>query len=168
MATTKQREAARQNIKKAQATWIGMSHRQHALAQPEGRGRARPGTVGGGDYFRVIVRPEDEFTTFRFQDVGEKGHLQRLSGKRSSGSWATHAWLIAKGDAHAEGEKLVPDSEDARELLKTLRGEPKHEKGDIFVAKDRRNVAEREKPTAAQQRARSANIKKAQAARRKK
>jgi hypothetical protein len=165
MATTKQREAARQNIKKAQAAWKSMSHRQHALAQPEGRRRAKPGTKGEGEYYRIVVRPKNEFTTFRFQDVGDPGHLQRLAGKRGSGSWATHAWLVAKEDAHIEGDKLVPDSQDAKDLLNKLRGEPKYEKGDIFTAKDRRNIPEREKPTPAQQRARSTNIKKAQSAR---
>jgi hypothetical protein len=37
--------------------------------------------------------------------------------------------------------------------------------GDVFEARPRPNVPEREKPTPAQRRARSANIKKAQAAR---
>ena len=46
-----------------------------------------------------------------------------------------------------------------------LGSEPKHVKGDVFKAKDRPNVPEREKPTTAQQKARSTNIKKAQAAR---
>jgi hypothetical protein len=165
MATTKQREAARQNIKKAQAKWQSMSRRQHSLAQPEGRKRAKPGTQATGDYFRIVVRPKEQFVTFRNHDVGEPGGLQRLAGKRSSGSWSTQAWLISKNDAHLERDTLVADSEDAKNLLKKLGSTPQHEKGDIFTAKDRRNVPEREKPTAAQQRARQQNIKKAQAAR---
>lgn len=165
MATTKQSEAARQNIKKAQAKWRSMTSRQHSLAQPEGRRRAKPGTSGSGDYYRIVVRPKEEFVTFRNQDVGKPGGLQRLSGKRSSGSWSTQAWLISKDLAHVESGKLVADSKDAKELLKTLGSEPTHQKGDIFTAKDRRNVPEREKPTTAQKRARQANIKKAQSAR---
>lgn len=167
MATTKQRETARQNIKKAQAKWQSMSHRQHALAQPEGRSRAKPGTKGGGSYFRIVVRPKQQFTTFRYQDVGKPGGLQRLSGKRSSGSWSTQAWLISKNMAHIDGDILVADAQDAKDLLSKLGSRPVHKKGDIFTAKDRRNVPEREKPTAAQKRAQSENIKKAQAARRK-
>jgi hypothetical protein len=54
MATAKQREAARKNVCKAQAAWRSMSHEQHARAQPEGREREKPGTQGGGDYFRVF------------------------------------------------------------------------------------------------------------------
>ena len=168
MATTKQREAAKRNITKAQTAWKGMTPRQHELAQPQGRGRARPGTAGGGDYFRIVVRPKSEFVTFRYHDIGQKGHLQRLAGKRSSGSWATQAWLIGKADAHVVDNILIADSKDARDLLMKLGSEPKHQKGDVFAAKDRRNVPEREKPTLAQRKARLDNIAKAQAARAKK
>jgi hypothetical protein len=153
MATDKQRQAAKKNIKKA---------------QPEGRARKKPGTTGEGNYYHVEVRPKDEFTAFRTQDVGDGGHLQRVAGKRSSGSWATVKWLIGKEDAHVEGGKLVPDTRDAKDLIKKLGSEPIRKRGDLFEAKPRRNVPEREKPTAAQQRARRQNIKKAQATRSKK
>jgi hypothetical protein len=165
MATEKQRAAARKNIRKAQAAWQSMSHREHARAQPEGRKRAKPGTKGEGHYYRVGVRPKKEFVTFRTQDVGEPGHVQRLAGKRQSGSWDTVTWLISKEDAHVENGKLIPDTADARDVLEKLGSTPRHVKGDIFEAKPRPNVPEREKPTPAQQRARRANIKKAQAAR---
>ena len=165
MATEKQRKAARQNIRKAQAAWQSMSHRQRARAQPEGRKRQKPGTGGGGDYFHVAVRPKEDFVTFRTQDVGEPGHIQRVAGKRRSGSWDTVKWLISKEDAHVEAGKLVPDTQEAKEVLGALGSEPEHVKGDAFEARPRRNVPEREKPTPAQQRARRANIQKAQAAR---
>jgi len=168
MATKNQRTAAKANIKKAQQRWQSMTSRQRALAQPEGHQRAKPGTTGEGDYFRIVVRGKDEFTTFRYHDVGEKGHIQRLAGKRSSGSWDTQSWLISKADAHLEGDRLVPDSEDAKKLLATLGSKPRHIKGDVFEAKDRPNVPEKDKPTEAQTRARLANIKKAQQARWKK
>src|SRR5437667_3336181 len=106
MATEKQREAARRNIAKAQAAWQAMSHREHARAQPQGRGRKKPGTTGEGEYYRITVRPKEDFVTFRTQDVGGPGHIQRVGGKRSSGSWDTQAWLISKEDAHAEGGEL--------------------------------------------------------------
>ncbi len=166
MATDKQKEAAKENIKKAQKRWQEMTHREHALAQPEGRKRAKPGTKGEGNYFRIVVRPKEEFTTFRYHDVGDKGHILRLAGKRSSGSWDTQAWLISKEDAHIEGDTLVAKTEDARKLIEVLGSKPKRVKEDIFEAKDRPNVPEREKPTEAQQRARSENIRKAQQARR--
>jgi|SRR5687768_6092674 len=164
MATEKQRQAAKKNIKKAQARWKGMSSREHANAQPEGRGRKKPGTTGEGNYYHVEVRPKNEFTSFRTQDLGDAGHLQRVAGKRASGSWATAKWLISKEDAHIEHGKLVGDTEDAKELIKKLGSQPVHKRGDLFAAKDRRNVTERSKPTAAQTRARRENIKKAQAA----
>jgi hypothetical protein len=164
MATQKQIAAAKKNIKKAQKAWKEMSSRQHSLAQPEGRARKRPG-AGGGEYFRIQVRPKSEFVTFRTQDVGDSGGIERLAGKRQSGSWATQTWLVDKNFAHIEGDHLVPDHRDAKDLFKKLGSTPKHVKGDVFKAKDRPNVPESEKPTPAQKRARAANIKKAQAAR---
>ncbi len=165
MPTNKQKATARKNIKKAQETWQQMTPRQHALAQPEGRMRAKPGTKGAGDYYRIVVREKDQFTSFRYHDVGEKGHIQRLAGRRGSGSWDTQAWLISKQDAHLRGDSLVPDTQDAKKLLKTLGSKPHHVKGDVFEASDRPNVPEHSKPTEAQLRAWRANIKKAQAAR---
>jgi hypothetical protein len=167
MATNKQKTAALKNIKKAQAKWKGMSSRQHSLAQPKGRKRAKPGSTGEGEYYRIIVRPKEEFVTFRNHDVGEKGGLERVSGKRSSGSWDTQAWLINKEFAHVKGNTLIVDKQDAQDLLDELGSQPQHVKGDIFEAKDRPNVPEKDKPTAAQKRAQQANIKKAQAARHK-
>jgi hypothetical protein len=164
MTTEKKKNTAQANIQKALKKWKEMTPRERALAQPEGRKRAKLGTTGEGDYFHIIVRPKTEFTTFRYQDVGEKGHIQRLAGKRSSGSWDTHAWLISKTDAHLEGDKLIPDNEDARKVIESLGSKPKHVKGDIFETKDRPNVPERLKPTAAQKKAWQENIKKARQA----
>jgi len=165
MATEKQLSAAKNNIKKAQAAWKGMTRRQHSLAQPQGRARKRPG-AGGGKFYRIQVRPKGEFVTFRTQDVGEPGHLERLAGKRSSGSWDTQAWLVAKEDAHVQGGTLIIDHAGTKTALKQIPGPIVHVKGDLFTAPPRRNVPESEKPTAAQKKARSKNIKKAQAARR--
>src|SRR5439155_13610719 len=132
MTTQRQRTAARQNIRKAQAVWQSMSHGQHARAQPEGRGRKKPGTTSEGNYYRVVVRPKDEFTTFRTQDVGGPGHIERVAGKRPSGSWDAQAWLVSKRDAHVQGGKLIPDSQGAKELFEELSSEPVHVKGDVF------------------------------------
>jgi hypothetical protein len=164
MATRKQVAAAKKNIKKAQEAWQGMSSRERALAQPSGRARKKPG-AGEGEFYRIEVRPKDEFVTFRTQDMGKKGGIERLAGKRSSGSWDTATWLVSKDFAHIEGRKLVPDHPDARELFENLGSQPTRVKGDVFKAKDRPNVPEKAKPTPAQKRARSTNIKKAQAAR---
>gem|GEM_PF-190432 len=166
MATQKQRAAARRNIKKAQRAWRSMSSRAHAHAQPEGRSRKRPG-AGGGRFYRIEIRPKSGFVTFRTQDVGEKGGLERIAGKRRSGSWDTATWLVEKGDAHVSGDKLVIDDAKAKTLMKQIRGPIVHKKGDVFTAYPRKNVPEVEKPTTAQRRAQSRNIRKAQAARRK-
>ena len=148
----RQRQAAKTNTKKTQSAV---------------RIRKKPGATGEGNYYHIELRPNKEFTTFRTQDVGDPGHLQRVAGKRPSGSWSTTKWLISKEDAHVEGGRLVGDTKEARDLLKQLGSTPAHLTGDRFEAKDRRNVPERAKPTPAQTRARRQNIKKAHAARRK-
>jgi hypothetical protein len=51
-------------------------------------------------------------------------------------------------------------------VLEALGSEPVHVSGDRFKAKPGPNVQEKDKPMAAQRRARQNNIKKAQAARR--
>jgi len=127
--------------------------------------RRSPGSSGQGEYYHVEVRPGEEFVSYRTQDVGDPGHIQRVAGKRESGSWATVKWLIDKQDAHVEGDTLVGDTSDARDVLKKLGSKVTHKSGDRFEAKPRRNVPEKSKPTAAQKKARSQNIKKAQAAR---
>lgn len=165
MTTMRQRAAAKRNVHKAQVAWRSMSGRQRAAAQPEGRTRRKPGTGGQGGYYHVTVRPKKEFATFRTQDVGSPGHIQRVAGKRRSGSWDTQKWLISKHDAHVENGKLIPDTAEATKVLADLSSEPVHIKGDVFQARPRRNVPEREKPTAAQKQARRKNIEKAQAAR---
>ncbi|OGG52685.1 hypothetical protein A2851_00560 [Candidatus Kaiserbacteria bacterium RIFCSPHIGHO2_01_FULL_53_29] len=130
--------------------------------------RKAPGTTGKGKFYRIEVRPKSDFKVFRIQDVGRKGGLERLAGKRASGSWDTVSWLVSKDDAHTERGKLVIDDKKARTALKQIRGPIVHVKGDVFRAHPARNIPEREKPTLAMRRAQKANIKKAQKARRKK
>jgi hypothetical protein len=165
MTTLKQRRAAQQNIKRAQARWHDMSRRQHAQAQPEGRGRRKPGSTGRGSYYHIEVRSKGDFTTFRTQDVGRRGHIQRVAGQRPSGSWATVAWLIGKDDAHVQDGRLVPDTKAAEQVIGQLAAKPVRMIGDRFKARPRPNVPESAKPTPAQKRARRQNVRKAQAAR---
>lgn len=127
--------------------------------------RKKPGSTGEGQYYHVVVRPKTGFVTFRTQDVGGPGHLQRVAGKRASGSWDTVTWLISKEDAHVTRGRLQPDTVAVRDLLNDLGSAPKHLEGDRFEAKPHDNLPEAEKPTPAQKRAAKSNIKKAQAAR---
>ena len=130
-----------------------------------GRRRAKPGSTGVGNFYHIEVRPKTDFRSFRTQDVGRKGGIERVAGKRDGGSWDTQKWLIGKELAHVEGGRLIPDSEHARKVLEELGSKPMHDEGDRFKAKPRRNVPESEKPTSAQRRARQRNIRKAQAVR---
>ena len=127
--------------------------------------RAKPGSGGSGNYYHIELRDGSDFETFRTQDVGDRGHLQRVGGKRANGGWSTVKWLVSKDDAHVEDGKLVGDTSEAKDLIRKLRSRPTQIRGDRFQAKPRRNVPERSKPTAAQQKARSKNIKKAQSTR---
>lgn len=147
---------------------MATNRKSQKATQSNGRARRKPGSGGSGDYYHVEVRDGDNFETFRTQDIGDEGHLQRVAGKRQSGSWATVKWLISKEDAHVEDGELIPDTKDAKDLIKKLGSKPVHLRGDRFEAKPRRNVPERSKPTPAQTRARRQNIKKAQSARKKK
>jgi len=141
-----------------------MTPTSRSKAPPAGR-RAKPGSTGEGDFYHIEVRPKTDFRTFRNQDVGRKGGIERVAGKRSTGSWDTQKWLIGKELAHVEDGRLVPDSEHARKVLAELGSKPVHVGGDRFKAAPRPNVPESKKPTPAQRRAQQRNIRKAQAAR---
>jgi hypothetical protein len=128
------------------------------------RHRAKPGSRSGGRFFHIEVRPARDFVTFRVQDIGAPGGVERLAGQRANGSWDTQKWLIEKTHAHVENDRLVADTAEARKVLSALGSIPVHVRGDRFKAKPRRDIPEWEKPTPAMRRAQLRNIKKAQAA----
>jgi hypothetical protein len=96
----------------------------------------------------------------------EKGGIQRVTGKRKSGSWATQAWLISKEKAQPWGQSLKANDEETQNLFNKLGSKPRHITGDIYSAKPEINVPEKNKPTVAQLIAWSKNIKKAQKSKR--
>jgi hypothetical protein len=131
------------------------------------RRRAKPGARGRGGFFHIQVRPKRDFVSFRNQDVGARGGIERVAGRRANGSWDTQKWLIGKSEAHRAGKRLAPDTAAARKVLSQLGSPPRHLGGDRFIAKPRRKIPASEKPTPAMRRAQLANIKRAQAALRK-
>ena len=70
--------------------------------------RAKPGARGSGGFFHIQVRPKSEFVTFRNQDVGARGGIERVAGRRANGSWDTQKWLIGKSEAHRAGKSSSP------------------------------------------------------------
>ncbi len=94
--------------------------------------RKAPGSTGKGNFYRINVRPKGDFTSFRVQDVGKKGGLERLAGHRASGSWDTVTWLIEKKDAHVKNGHLIVTGTKAKSVLKNISGHIYHVKGDIF------------------------------------
>lgn len=157
-------EARKENIKKAQETWKNMPKSERSRRQPEGQTRTKPGKGEDGDYYHIEVRDKNQFSSFRTHDIGSEGHSMRVAGHRPSGSWDTQKWLINKNDAHIEDGKLVADREETKEIIDQLGSEPEHVYADIFRAKPRPNIPEKDKPTQAQQEAREENIRKAQEA----
>lgn len=101
--------------------------------------RKSPG-AGGGRFYRIEVRPKGQFVAFRTQDVGERDGLERIAGKRSSGSWDTATWLVEKDKAHVAGERLIIDDPKAKTVLKQIRRPITHKKGDVFTAALRKSA----------------------------
>jgi hypothetical protein len=120
-------------IKKDQSIQQGMSFHQHA----------RKGAKDDNTYYRIVVRPKEQFSSFRTQDVGQPGGLLRLAGRQTSGTWATQAWLVSKGSAHVEGKQLIADKKDVQDLIRQLGSQPTLEKGDIFAVKGKVSSTEK-------------------------
>jgi hypothetical protein len=107
-------------------------------AKPGTKSRAKPGTKGGGRFFHIELRPSAQFVAFRVQDVGLPGGVERVAGRRASGTWDTAKWLVEKSHAHLdENGTLVADSLEAEKLFKSLGSAPVHLGGDRFRAKPR-------------------------------
>ncbi|KKW35696.1 hypothetical protein A2852_00360 [Candidatus Adlerbacteria bacterium RIFCSPHIGHO2_01_FULL_54_23] len=74
--------------------------------------RKLPGTTGKGKFYRIEVRPKGDFFSFRNQDVGKKGGLERLAGRRSSGSWDTGRRLPRASTPQCGGRKETDPGEN--------------------------------------------------------
>lgn len=98
------------------------------------------GTKGGGNFYRITIRPKSEFILFRNHDVGKAGHIERVAGKRKNGSWNTQCWLVNKKDAKVEGNCLVGKINDVKKLFSKFHTPPKHIEGDEFQAKSKEST----------------------------
>lgn len=114
-------------------------HRADAAELPPLRMPQRPdkGKDHGGKYYRIEVRPREEFDLFRVRDMDKKGHLECLLGKREKGSrFCPVAWLVLKEDAHlSHNGRLVIDRPETRSVLKQITTPIVHDEGDFFHAK---------------------------------
>lgn len=135
MSTKKQQPVTHKHTKEGQAMAENILHRKHSAKQTE-KSPQKQSTIGGrGMFYRIEVRPDGEFKTFRTHDVGESGHVERLAGKRADGTWDTVTWLVNKSDAHiSSNDELVIDDPKARTVLKQIRGKILHKKGNVFEA----------------------------------
>lgn len=92
----------------------------------------------GGKYYRIEVRPKEEFDLFRVRDIetDKSGHLECLLGRhKRSSRFIPVAWLVPKEDAHlSENGRLVIDRPGTRKVLKQIKVPIIHREGDFFHA----------------------------------
>jgi hypothetical protein len=129
-----------ENFQEAREAWACRNRAEQVPPPAEGPGQAAPLPGDGYEYYRIILRPNDDFETFRYQDIGRPGHIQRLSGKHLGGYWDDQAWLISKGDAHLAGDTLVADTTEARHVLEAF-SPLVHVGGNIFKGRPRQDMA---------------------------
>jgi len=104
------------------------------------KSRALPGTTGEGNFYRIVIRPKSQFILFRNHDVGGIGHIERIAGKRSDGTWDTQCWLVDKKDAKIIDNHLTSKIDSVKELFSTFEHPPEFVKGDIFKTKIKESV----------------------------
>jgi len=129
--------------------------------------RRKSGSTGAGEYYHIEVLPRTDFVSFRTQEVGRRGHIQRVAGQRSSGYWSTVKWMIDKNEAHVQDNKLVADTPAAKEVIEQLGSEPVRMLGDLFKARPRPNFQGNVKSTPTRTKPRTEKVKTARTTRRK-
>jgi len=63
----------RRNVTSANRSAAGEARRRVRGRSPRAAGRAKPGTRGGGRFYRIEVAPARRFIAFRYHDVGKRG-----------------------------------------------------------------------------------------------
>src|SRR3989344_5258231 len=98
---------------------------------------------GEKNFYKIELRPKSHFVAFKLEDVGEKGHTERLAGLRQNGHWDTAMWLVAKGDAKVAGDRLIITDPRAEAALEEVRVPILHEHDDVFKAQPRHHLSEK-------------------------
>jgi hypothetical protein len=78
--------------------------------------RARNMSDWAKDYYRIKVRPKNQFSTFRIEHLTENDSIQ-ITGRLADGSWGTQQWLINKGDVRLENGRLVADDDRIQDAI---------------------------------------------------
>jgi hypothetical protein len=78
--------------------------------------RARNMSDWAKDYYRIKVRPKNQFSTFRIEHLTENDSIQ-ITGRLADGSWGTQQWLINKGDVRLEDGRLVADDDRIQDAI---------------------------------------------------
>lgn len=129
------------------------------VANTKWHARSKAVTTGQGKFYHIQIRSKYQFVLFRNHDVGKSWGLERLAGQRANGNRDTISRLVSKDCAHIKDWKLIIDEQWAKSVLGQIEWDIAWLKGDVFKAKPVKNVAKKDKPTAAQKKAQSVNIK---------
>jgi len=89
-----------------------------------------------GTYFRINVRPRNQFVEFNSEYVDKDNGIQQIVGKKPTGEWLTQSWIIDKSAAHVKSGALIADTKSVSKLLMVLDGSIKHIEGDVFELTD--------------------------------
>ena len=101
-----------------------------------------PFPLGNGQYYHVEVRPKTEFSAFYTEDVGRRKHSMLVLGKqKKDDKWATHKWLISKGDAYiSDRGELKSEDHRIQQILDYVDGNLVHKERDTFYIRPHRNI----------------------------
>jgi len=133
-----------QNVRGFRASRDAWKQRTQEFLRRSRNNEGKPGvepTDDDGEFYRIIVRPSEQFVDCRTLNVTPDSHIQIVTGKRTSGSWSTHAWLIHVDDAKVEDGRLKGVSKQAKNLLKGLRLAPSQINGIVFQAQEDKEFA---------------------------
>jgi hypothetical protein len=134
MSTIKSGQRGSIYVKQAQKIWRNMTSDQHNTT-PEGQGRTSQSEhESAGSFFRITVRPKEQYVSFRNYNVDGSSGLIRVAGRKRSGTWDTHAWLLSKDSAHQEDDYLLAETEEARNLFSGFSDYPTRVAGDEYEA----------------------------------
>ena len=70
--------------------------------------RLKPNIQKTGTYVRIkVYKGKLTPSQFKYQEVGDKGHTQKISGYHSKKGWFTYGWVFKKLDIKNRREKTM-------------------------------------------------------------
>jgi hypothetical protein len=72
------------------------------------------------EYYYLTMESDDEFILFKSETIGADNQSHMIKAKEKNGRWKVKEWIINKDDAHMEGNYLVGDDPEVKEILDEL------------------------------------------------